>query len=101
MANGRNALSLRPAARDEGLSPDPWDKKPPDLHELSDDELLEFLGVAARNGGCFNDFELSFCASISRQILRGYPLSEKQIAVLDKRGLLKKLWDNDPILWRE
>jgi len=81
-------------------SPDPWNKRPPRYSELTDSELIEFLGVAGRSPA-FNDFEVGFCASVAKQIRRGYPLSQKQIAVLMDRGLLRRLWDNDPDLWKE
>ena len=78
---------------------DPWPDACPDISELSDDELLSFL-ENAEDGPGLTEWEQSFCRSIGNQLWKGWTLSEKQLDVFE-RGLLKKLWNADPELWRD
>ena len=81
------------------LDPDPFDAECPDPGEISDIELIDLLEVASKCPKIFTDWEVDFCDSIADQLDRGKVLSEAQLEVL-RRGLLKRLWDNDPELWR-
>ena len=80
-------------------NPDPWDARPQLICPRRPGELIEFLGVARRAPSCFSDFEFDFCESAKLRIHYRGGLTEKQEAVLNK-WLLRKLWDNDPDLWK-
>lgn len=76
---------------------DKWDKKCPRACELSSYELADFLRQAPYLVRDMTKWELDFCSSILKQLHYRVP-SVNQQAVLD-RGILLKLWDNDPRLW--
>lgn len=78
---------------------DPWPDKCPELDDLTTTELLTFL-ENAEDGHGITDWEQAFCRSIRNQLWKGWTLSEKQRDVFEK-GLLKKLWNADPELWRD
>ena len=77
--------------------PDLWNHGPPHLEFLFRHELIAFLKIAIDHSA-FEEWEQSFCESCADRLRYGRPLTERQEDVL-RRGLLKKLWDNDPTLW--
>ena len=77
---------------------DPWPVKPPRAAELSREDLRQFLKIAEESTA-FSEWEKKFCDSLQKQLRGGRDVSEAQYSVLN-RGLLRRLWDNDPELWR-
>lgn len=82
------------------MRPDRWNERCPKAAEVSRLEMFDFLKVAERALEAFTAWELDFCYRAMSQIHRGSSLAPGQRDVLD-RGLLRKLWDNDPDLWSE
>ena len=78
------------------LETDKWDRKCPLAHELRTYELATFLRYASEITS-LTDWEQDFCRSLSRHLTYQSPTAGQR-AVLD-RGLLRKLWQNDPRLW--
>lgn len=76
------------------VRPDRWDKHVPKVSQCTGVELADFLSVAARAPNHFTEWEQTFCRSC-----KPWRLTPRQIETLD-RGLLRKLWTNDPELWR-
>jgi hypothetical protein len=75
---------------------DPWPLKCPDPDDLEIQELLAFLEDHTHVE--LSDWEVTFCESITKRLQYGLRPTDKQIEIL-KRGLFKRLWDNDPALW--
>ena len=67
--------------------------------ECSRAELLDFVSVAQRAPDLFTEWEKDFLASLRRQ-LKFTSASPRQIDTLDRTGVLRKCWSNDPDLWR-
>lgn len=76
--------------------PDPWANECPSVNDVTREQLRDFL-EAAEDGCPLSDWEYDFCMSVRGRLRFGRP-SIAQSAVLDK-GLLHKLWANDPALW--
>lgn len=77
---------------------DKWNERCPKVDQLSDEELSQFLRIG-ENGDYFSDWEKEFCQSCRRSLHYDGRLSPKREEILNK-GLLRKLWDQDPINWR-
>lgn len=83
------------------LTPDRWNDRYPKAAETTVAELIDLLSVAAKaDDTLFTDWDRSFCHSLATQLRKGWRVSERQEAVLDK-GLLRRLWSNDPDLWAD
>ena len=82
------------------IRPDRWNERCPHTSEMTLLELFDFLSVAERGPEVFNEWEREFCKSCHTRIRNRQKLTEKQIAALNGK-LLRKLWDNDPDLWKE
>ena len=80
------------------IEPDRWNKRCPRARECSRDELIDFMSVGTRLDDKLTQWELTFCSSGLRS-MKYSELSDRQKDVLDG-GLLRKLWGNDPALWR-
>ncbi len=97
---------------------DRWPLRAPRAEELPDWELQDFLRVAHRNPNAFSDWECDFCDSLDSQmdtkmdiLSKECALTQRQQEVVDNtpssrqidvlnRGLLRRLWNNDPELWK-
>jgi hypothetical protein len=79
--------------------PDRFDARCPDLDDLTDIEIEDLLEVPAHNPRAFTEWEITFCASLLRQMGRGFALSAAQLNVLRVNRFLYRLWDNDIDLW--
>lgn len=69
----------------------------PTIDEITEAELLDILKNAPH--AYLSNWEEDFCASIQSWILLGKTLTSGQAEVF-RKGLLYRLQDNDPALWR-
>ena len=74
-----------------------YNKAPPLAAEILRHELVDYLEQAPYLVRPLSEWELDFCTSLLRQLRYGRP-TPRQNEVLD-RGLLRKLWGEDPRLW--
>lgn len=69
----------------------------PTIDEITEAELLDILKNAPH--AYLSNWEEDFCASIQGWLLLGKTLTSGQTEVF-RKGLLYRLQDNDPALWR-
>lgn len=76
---------------------DPWPDECPDPALLSPKELLAIVGCWPHAE--LSSWEQNFCGSLEQRLKKHQEPSEKQVEVLQKHGLFRRLYDADPALW--